>query len=101
MAKLVALTVRKLKPGAYDGWREAWEGGADDTAPSGAKAYIARKVDDPDTIVAFGMIDASMDDLQEMRPSSETEQARLAAMAPFIDSIESDGLYEVIEEKTF
>ncbi len=101
MAKWVALTVRKLKPGTYDDWRKAWEGEAGDAGPSGAKAYIARKVDDPDTIVAFGMIDASLDDLQEMRPSSEKEQARITAMEPFIDSVESDGLYEVIEEKTF
>ena len=26
MAKYVALTVRKLKPGSYDDWRKAWEG---------------------------------------------------------------------------
>jgi len=98
MAKWVALTVRKLKPGTYDDWREAW-GAAD--GPSGAKAYICRKVDDPNEIVAFGMIDASLEDLNEMRPSSETEQARVASMAPFIDSIESDGLYEVIDEVSF
>jgi hypothetical protein len=100
MAKWVALTVRKLKPGSYDGWREAWEGSAE-AVPSGAKAYIARKVDDPDTIVAFGMIEASLDELKELRPSSEAEQARKTAMAPFIDSVESDGLYEVIDEKEF
>lgn len=101
MAKWVALTVRKLKPGTYDDWRKAWEGPEGDAGPSGAKAYIARKVDDPDTIVAFGMIEASLDELEGMRPSSEKEQARQAAMAPSIESIESDGLYEVIEEHEF
>jgi hypothetical protein len=101
MPKLVALTVRKLKPGAYDDWRQAWEGESGNEPPQGVKAYIARKLDDPNEIVAFGMIDASAEQLEEMRPSSETEQARQAAMAPFIDSVESDGMYEVIEEIEF
>ena len=100
MPKMVALTVRKLKPGAYDDWRKAWEGETND-APAGVTAYIARRVDDPNEIVAFGMIDASQEQLEEMRPSSDSEQARLDAMAPFIDSVESDGMYEVIEEVTF
>jgi hypothetical protein len=98
MAKWVALSVRKLKPGTYDDWREAW-GSAD--GPSGAHAWICRKVGDPDEIVAFGMIEASLEDLEALRPSSDTEQARLAAMAPHVESVEADGLYEVIDEITF
>jgi hypothetical protein len=95
MPKMVALTVRKLKPGAYDDWREAW-GSAD--GPPGAQAWIARKINDPNEIVAFGIIDASMEELEKYRPSSEDEQARLSKMAPHIESVESDGLYEVIDE---
>jgi hypothetical protein len=97
MPKMVAMTVRKLKPGAYDGWREAWGS----NGPSGAHAWIARSLSDPNEIVAFGMIDASMEELKTFRPSADEEQARLAAMAPHVDSVESDGLYEVIEEITF
>jgi hypothetical protein len=98
MPKMVALTVRKLKPGTYDEWREAW-GSAD--GPSGAHAWIARKVSDPNEIVAFGIIDASTEELEKFRPTADEEQARVASMAPFIDSVESDGLYEVIDEITF
>jgi hypothetical protein len=98
MAKMVALTVRKLKPGTYDDWREAW-GSAD--GPSGARAWIARRVGDENEILAFGMIDASVEDLEKYRSSSEDEQARLGKMEPYIESVGSDGLYEVIEEVTF
>lgn len=98
MPKFVALTVRKLKPGAYEDWREAW-GSAD--GPAGARAYIARKMDDENEIVAFGILDSSLAELESFRPTADEEQSRLAAMAPHIDSIESDGLYEVIEEVTF
>jgi len=98
MPKLVALTVRKLKAGAYENWREAW--GSND-GPEGAKAYIARSVSDPNEILAFGMIEGEMEELEKFRPTAEEEQARLAKMEPHIDSVESDGLYEVIEEVTF
>ena len=98
MPKMVALTVRKLKPGTYDDWREAW-GSAD--GPSGARAWIARRVGDEDEILAFGMIDASLEDLEKFRSSSGDEQARLSKMEPYIESVGSDGLYEVIEEVTF
>ena len=98
MAKWVAFTARKLKPGAYGDWREAW--GLVD-GPSGATAYIARNVNDPDEIIAFGIIEATAEELQAMRPSGESEEGRMAAMAPHIESVGTDGIYEVIDEVTF
>jgi hypothetical protein len=98
MAKWVALTARKLKPGSYDDWREAW-GSVD--GPSGATAYICRNVNDADEIVAFGMIEATREELMEMRPQGDSEDARLAAMAPHVESVGTDGIYEVIDEVTF
>ena len=98
MAKWVALTARKLKPGSYDAWREAW--GMTD-GPSGATAYICRNVNDPDEIVAFGMIEASREELEAMRPEEGSEAEREAAMAPHIESVGTDGIYEVIDEVTF
>jgi hypothetical protein len=98
MAKWVALTARKLKPGTYDEWREAW-GSVD--GPSGATAWICRNVNDPDEIIAFGMIEATAEELKALRPTGDAEEARLAAMAPHIESTGSDGIYEVIDEITF
>jgi hypothetical protein len=98
MGKFVALTARKLKPGSYDAWREAW-GSVD--GPSGATAYICRNLNNPDEIVAFGMIEATQDELMAMRPQGDAEEARMAAMAPHIESTGSDGIYEVIDEITF
>ena len=95
MAKHVALTVRKLKPGSYDDWRRAWEGDPENW-PEGVHAYILRNVNDPDEIIAFGMTDRSIDELRE--EIGEEQQARLDAMAPYIESIGADGLYEVIDE---
>jgi hypothetical protein len=98
MAKWVALTARKLKPGSYDEWRQAWETG--DT-PEGVTAYICRNVSDPDEIVAFGFIERTPEEIRELRPAEGEEAARTAAMAPHVESVGTDGFYEVIEEVTF
>ena len=98
MAKYVALTARKLKPGAYEDWRKTWETGE---TPEGVKAYICQNVKDPNEIVAFGMLDVSEEDLQSLQPARETEEARVAAMAPHVESISTDGIYKVIEEVAF
>jgi hypothetical protein len=98
MPKYVALTARKLKPGAYDDWRQAWETGE---TPEGVTAYICRNLRDPDEIVAFGMLETSEEELRSLQPSQETEEGRVAAMAPYVDSVSTDGIYEVIEEVNF
>lgn len=98
MGKYVALTARKLRPGTYDDWREAW-GSVD--GPSGAKAYICRRLDDPDEIIAFGMIEMTQEELEAARPQGEGEERRLAMMAPFVESVGTDGIYEVIDEVEF
>jgi hypothetical protein len=97
MAKWVALTARKLKPGSYDAWREAWEQGE---PPSGATAYICRNVSDPDEIVAFGIVEATKEQVEELR-SGDDDSGRQEAMAPHVESVGTDGFYEVIEEITF
>ena len=98
MAKYVALTVRKLKPGSYDDWRKAWEGDRSDW-PQGVHAYVCRNMSDPDEIVAFGTMegDSGMADMQsdEMR---QEQQARTEAMAPYVESVGADAVYEVIDE---
>src|SRR5262249_48938532 len=67
MPKLVALTVRKLKPGSYDEWRDAW--GSSD-GPPGVKAYIARSMSDPNEILAFGMVEGEISELEKYRPTA-------------------------------
>ncbi len=94
MPTYCALTVRKLKPGTYEDWRQAW--GSEEDIPAGAEAYIVRNLKDPNEIVAFGLVEGDMDKIKEMINEDE-EQARQEAMAPYIESIGADGIYEVIE----
>jgi hypothetical protein len=89
-----ALTVRKLKPGTYDEWRKAWAPKAEDDMPG--EAFILRSLNDPDEIIAFGLFEGDIDELKEMMDPEE-QRRRQEAMAPFIESIGADGVYEVID----
>ena len=92
------LTVRKLKPGSYDDWRQAWE---PEEWPEGAiKAYILRNVDDPDEIIAFGFFEGDMSSMRDDPEMQAQQQARFASMAPHVAETGADGVYEVIEEIT-
>ena len=97
MSTYCALTVRKLKAGTYDEWRQAWwpESETTEDMPDG-EVYIVRNLKDENEIIAFGLFTGDLEKFQDaMDP--ETEKKRQDAMAPFIDSIGADGIYEVIE----
>ena len=95
MPKYCALTVRKLKPGSYDEWRQAWWP-EDDQTPENAEVYILRNRKDPDEIIAFGLVEGDIDEIMGSF-DEETERKRQEAMAPYVESTGADGVYEVIE----
>jgi hypothetical protein len=94
MAKWSVLTGRRIKPGAYDDWRKAWQ---PDEWPEGVTAYILRKVGDPEEVIAFGFWDGTREELEAMRPDPAKEQERHDRMAPHVESQFADGVYEVVE----
>ena len=94
---LCALSVRRLKPGNYDDFRAAWE---PDEFPSALqRAYHVRSVSDPDLVVSFGLLDGDASDVESFRQEvGEIEARRQAAMAPHVDELIVDGIFEVAEE---
>lgn len=91
-----ALTVRRLKPGSYDEWRRAWE---PDEWPEGSKgAYILRRLDDPDEVIAFGFFEGDVEAMRQDERMQEQQRTRLERMAPFVESTGADGFYDVVEE---
>jgi len=94
---LCALSVRKLKPGAYDDFRRAWE--PDEFPSTLQRAYHVRDVSDPDLVISFGFLDGEASDLDTIRQEiAGGEPDRQSAMAPYVDELIVDGLYEVVEE---
>src|SRR5919205_2619890 len=92
------LTVRTLKSGSFDEWRQAWE---PDEWPEGAqRAYILRNVDNPDEVIAFGFFETALERLQSDPTLRDQQRARFERMAPHVASTDVDGVYEVVEEVT-
>jgi hypothetical protein len=96
---LCALTSRKLKPGAWEDFRRAWEPPA--FPPGFIRAYHVRALDDENHVISFGLLDGSREDMERIRGEmSDTENERQRAMAEFVESSQIDGIFEVIEEVT-
>jgi hypothetical protein len=95
---LVFFSGRRLKPGTYDQFREAWSPQDEEQLPDGAVIYHARNVKDPDEVISFGLFDVDPGALDEIRGDEGAEQRRQEAMAEFVDSAPLEGVYEVVEE---
>jgi hypothetical protein len=99
---LCALTIRTLKPGTFEQFREAFMRHEDlENPPAGYVHFsMIRNAQDPDEVVCFGFFDGTVDELY--RTAAEqgyTEQ--LEAIAPFVESVGPDGLYEVVEDHRY
>ncbi len=94
---LCALSVRRLKPGAYEEFRRAWE---PEQFPEGfTKAYHLRNLNDENQIVSFGLYDGTLEDLRRIR-DEQKEEERQGRMAQFVESTDLDAMFEVVDEVT-
>jgi hypothetical protein len=49
-------------------------------------------------VISFGFFDGSVEQLREVA-SKEGYEEQLERIAPFVESVGADGLYEVVEER--
>ena len=97
---LCALTVRTLKPGTFEEFREAFMGSEDlDNPPAGwVRFNMLRNAENPDDVICFGFFDGSVEQLR--RAAAEQGYAeQLETIAPFVESVGADGLYDVVEDR--
>ncbi|HEX4759832.1 MAG TPA: hypothetical protein VH256_03485 [Thermoleophilaceae bacterium] len=94
---IVMLSARRLKPGAWDQFRQAWEG--DGSRPPGfQRAYHARNIRDEDEIVSFGLFEMSKDDYHRWRSEAEAEEnKRVDHLSAFVENEHVGGVFEIIE----
>ena len=93
---LCFLSARRLKPGAYDEFRRAWE---PDTWPSAARrAYHLRHKDDENVVVSFGLYDGGVDDYERIRDEHGNDAGRLERVSEHVDETLIEGVFEVVDE---
>jgi hypothetical protein len=96
---ICALTVRTLKPGTFEQFREAFMAyePLEDPPPGYVRFFMVRSTESPDEVICFGLFDGTLDELRQV--AAEHDYAKqLEAIAPFVESVGADGLYEVLED---
>jgi heme-degrading monooxygenase HmoA len=94
---IVMLSARRLKPGAWDQFRRAWDpGGA--TPPGLQRVYHARNIRDEDEIVSFGLFEMTEDEYRSWRAEADAEETqRVDRLSAFVENEHVSGVYEVID----
>jgi heme-degrading monooxygenase HmoA len=96
-----ALTVRKLKPGTMEDFKEAFIPDDEMEAPPGWKRFYAlRNVNDENEVITFGLFDGTLEELRAGQQDSGEYDRRRAAADEFVESVGADGVFEVVEERS-
>jgi heme-degrading monooxygenase HmoA len=97
---LCALTVRKLKPGSVEEFKQAFIPSDDTNVPPGWKRFYAiRNVADENEVITFGFFDGTLEELRQGQQGSDYDDRRQAA-DEFVESVGTDGIFEVVEERS-
>jgi hypothetical protein len=94
---LCALTVRRLKPGMFEQFHDTFVSGFDaGNPPAGwVRFNMLRNAEDPDEVISFGFFDGTV---EQLRASQEGYEEQMQKIAPYVESVGADGLFEVVED---
>jgi heme-degrading monooxygenase HmoA len=94
---LVMFSARRLKPGAWEQFRRAWDPG-DEKPPGFQRAYHARNLRDEDEVISFGLFDMTRDDYHRWRGEQDAaENQRVERLSAFVENTHVSGVFEVID----
>ena len=94
---IVMFSARRLKPGAWDQFRRAWDPGGS-KPPGFQRAYHARNIRDEDEVISFGLFDMTIEDYRRWRGEADAqENQRVDSMSAFVENEHVSGVYEVID----
>jgi hypothetical protein len=94
---IVMFSARRLKPGAWEQFRRAWDPG-EAKPPGFQRAYHARNIRDEDEVISFGLFDMTKDDYHRWRGEADAqEMQRVDHLSAFVENEHVSGVYEVIE----
>jgi heme-degrading monooxygenase HmoA len=94
---IVMFSARRLKPGAWEQFRRAWDPG-DSWPPGLQRAYHARNVRDEDEVISFGLFDMTEDDYRRWRGADDAqEMKRVDRISAYVENEHVSGVYEVVD----
>jgi heme-degrading monooxygenase HmoA len=94
---IVMFSARRLKPGAWEQFRRAWDPG-DSRPPGFERAFHARNIRDEDEVISFGLFDMTEDEYRAWRAEADAqENERVDHLSVFVENEPVSGVFEVIE----
>jgi hypothetical protein len=94
---IVMFSARRIKPGAWDQFRRAWDPG--EAMPPGLQRAIhARNIRDEDEIISFGLFEMTEEEYRRWRAEADAEEmARVDRVSQFVKTQLVEGVYEVVD----
>jgi Antibiotic biosynthesis monooxygenase len=96
---ICALTVRKLKPGTFDEFRQAFmKPMQDGSPPEGFVRFnMLRSTENPDEVICFGFFDGTP---EQLRANAEKfgYPEQMQGIAPFVEAVGTDGFFDIVED---
>jgi hypothetical protein len=95
---LCALTVRQLKPGAFERFAEEFGPRESEGPPRGWVRFdMIRDVADENRVVTFGFFDGTLEELERSQADSDYAERR-AAVDDIVDEVVVNGVFEVVRD---
>ena len=83
---IVMFSARRLKPGAWEQFRRAWDPG-DAMPPGFQRAFHARNIRDENEVISFGLFDMSEDESRAWRSEADAEEnQRVDHLSAFVEN---------------
>jgi hypothetical protein len=92
---LCAHTVRRLKPGTFEQFAEAFTPDRGDLPGGWVRFNMLRGTQDENDVVTFGFFDGTLEELSSSQDDSDY-QKQVDAIAPFVEAVVVNGVYEVV-----
>jgi hypothetical protein len=96
---LCAHTVRKLKPGTFDEFADAFVPRGEDAPAGWVRFHMLRGLADDNEVVTFGFFDGTLEELERSQQDAGYEERR-SAIDPLVESVIANGVYEIAESWT-
>jgi hypothetical protein len=92
---ICAHTVRRLRPGTFEQFKETFQPDRDLPPPGWVRFDMLRSLADENEVVTFGFFDGTLEELERSQDGSDYEERR-RAIEPFVEAIVVNGVYEVV-----
>jgi len=97
---ICAHTVRRLKPGTFEQFKEVFGPAQGEGAPRGlVHFYMLRGTRDENLVATFGFFEGTADDLEATQAEGGRYKEMIDAVAPHVDEVLSNDVYDVIVDR--